>query len=86
MTGPRQSEHADPLVEREPAWILVFRIDRDSAETPRPLTIVKQIATDSHALLHYAFEEAPHFAIAEGALDRFSTTFERRLGTAWGKN
>jgi hypothetical protein len=85
MTAPSESRQVDPLVEKEPAWILVFRIDRESKETPRPLEIVKQIATDSHALLHHAFEEAPRLAVAEGALERFSAAFERRLGAAWEK-
>lgn len=86
MTAPSESRHAEPLIEKEPAWILVFKIDRESAETPRPLAIVKQIATDSHALLHHAFEEAPRHAVAEGALERFSSAFERRLGAAWERD
>jgi hypothetical protein len=84
LATPAASDDDEKLIEKEPAWILVFRIDRDSDETPRPLEIVRQIATDSAALLHFAFEEAPEAAVSEGALDRFAAAFERRLGTQWG--
>lgn len=71
------------VVEPEPAWILVFRIDRDSTDSPRPLAIVHRIATDSRALAHYAFDEAPEQAIERGALDRYRDSFKQRLKTNW---
>lgn len=71
--------YAGTLVEAEPAWILVFRIDRESDQSPKPLEIVKRIATDSRALLHYAFDAAPEAAIAEGAMEAFEATFRERL-------
>ena len=74
---------AEPVVEPEPAWILVFKIDRSSTSSPRQLVITKRIATDSVALLYYAFDQAPAAAIAEGAVARFSATFQNRLSTHW---
>jgi hypothetical protein len=74
----------DSVIEAEPAWILVFRVDRQSAESPKPLKVVKRIATDSAALIHYAFDAAPQAAIEEGAMATFAQTFRGRLMRHWG--
>jgi hypothetical protein len=71
------------VVEPEPAWILVFRVDRSSADSPKPLEITKRIATDSAALIHFAFDEAPEAAIREGAMKSFGLTFKSRLAAHW---
>lgn len=76
-------EGEEPVVEPEPAWILVFKIDRSSTDSPRPLIITKRIATDSVALLHYAFDVAPAAAISGGAMGKFSATFQQRLKKHW---
>jgi hypothetical protein len=81
---PTAESHDDEtIVEPEPAWIIVFKVDRESALSPRPLKIVKRIATDSAALIHYAFDEAPEAAIAAGALQTFEATFAARLRLHW---
>ena len=73
----------DDLVKAEPAWIIVFRIDRASSASPRPLAITMRIQTDSRALLHYAFDVAPQAAIEEGAILGFERAFRRRLAARW---
>lgn len=73
----------ETVVEPEPAWIIVFKVDRESTLSPRPLKIVKRIATDSAALIHYAFDEAPEAAIDAGALQTFGATFASRLELHW---
>lgn len=71
------------VIEPEPAWIIVFKVDRESELSPRPLKIVKRIATDSAALIHFAFDEAPEAAIQAGALQAFEATFAARLRLNW---
>lgn len=76
-------EDEDPVVEAKPAWILVFRVDRESQASPKPLKIVKRIATDSATLIHHAFDSAPEAAIEEGAMATFARTFRGRLMRSW---
>jgi len=71
------------LIEPEPAWIIVFKIDPASSQSPRALTVVSRISTDSTALIHYTFDAAPEAAIKEGVLDRFAGSFRKRLLAAW---
>jgi hypothetical protein len=71
------------VIEAQPAWIIVFRLDRASDVSPKPLQIVTRIATDSAALIHYAFDAAPEAAIALGAMDRFASAFGTRLSRYW---
>lgn len=78
-----QADDGDALVEPEPAWILVFRIDRESGDSPKALRIVKRIATDSAALIHYTFDAAPEAAIEGGAMATFASTFRGRLIRHW---
>lgn len=80
---PASPPAGEPVVEPEPAWIFVFKIDRASAASPRPLKVVKRIATDSRALIHFAFDVAPEAAIEEGALARFESAFAARLAQHW---
>lgn len=82
MRAP-DADDGDGLVEPEPAWILVFRIDRESPDSPKPLKIVKRIATDSAALIHYTFDAAPEAAIEGGAMAAFTSTFRGRLIRYW---
>lgn len=72
-----------PLVEPEPAWIIVFEIDRASSMSPKPLKVTRRIATDSAALIHFAFDAAPEAAIASGAIIKFEEAFRRRLEVYW---
>jgi len=46
-------EQDEDLIEAEPAWILVFDIDRESPISPQPLKVVDRILTSSAALVHY---------------------------------
>lgn len=71
------------VVEAQPAWIIVFRVDRGSTVSPKPLQIVTRIATDSAALIHYAFDAAPEAAISYGAMTTFEGTFRHRLSENW---
>lgn len=73
----------DPVIEAEPAWILVFKVDRESRASPKPLKIVERIATNSAALIHYTFDAAPEAAIEEGAMATFTQTFRKRLMSHW---
>ncbi len=71
------------LVEPDRAWIYVADIDVQSAESPRPLKIVKTIVTTSAALIHYAFEAAPERAVEAGAIRDFRASVDRRVGRFW---
>lgn len=71
------------LVEPDRAWIFIFDIDRDSAESPQPLKIVKTVVTTSAALIHYAFEQAPQNAVDAGALARFTSALEDKVRIYW---
>ena len=71
------------LVEPARAWIFVFDIDRDSAESPQPLAVRRPISTTSADLLHYAFERAPQYAIENGALTRYKRSLEVRVRRYW---
>lgn len=66
-------------IEVEPAWIIVFRIDRGSAKSPKPLVVTQRIATDSATLLRLAFDTAPERAIAEGVVQKYAETFAERI-------
>jgi hypothetical protein len=81
--APVDQSPDESIVAPEPAWIIVFKLDRESELSPRPLQIVKRIRTDSAALIHYAFDDAPQAAIEEGALRTFEASFARRLGAVW---
>lgn len=57
------------LTETATAWILVFDIDMESAQSPNDLIIDMVIKTDTPNLLHYAFDVAPEAAFGGGAID-----------------
>jgi len=81
-----QEEVRDPaveLVEPERAWIVVFDIDAASSESPHPLRIVRQVATTSAALIHFALEHAPQEAENRGALIRFKQALDTRVRAHW---
>jgi hypothetical protein len=84
LRAPTPDHSSDEsVVEPEPAWIIVFKVDRESQLSPRPLKIVKRIATDSAALIHFAFDAAPEAAIEVGALKTFEAAFAARLARHW---
>lgn len=71
------------LVEPDRAWIYVSDIDLASTESPRPLKIVKTIATTSAALVHHAFEAASTRAVEAGAMTSFAASLEARIRKHW---
>lgn len=74
----------DGTPARIPAWIYVFEIDNTSSSSPNPIRIVKTIATDADAIIHYALKVAPEAAVAgAGSADRVLASIRRRLGQWW---
>lgn len=73
----------DDTVEPEEAWIFVFDTDSASSESPKPLTIIKQIKTSSTVLIHYALEEAPRRALSGAVLDLYTQDFEDKIREQW---
>lgn len=67
-----------------PAWIYVFDVDAESAETPNTITLTKVIATDADSVAHFALKVAPEAALAVGgSADRVLETIRKRLASWW---
>lgn len=74
-----KANNADGLV----CLIVVFDIDRVSAESPRPLKITKQISVQPETLIEFAFKVAPRRAIDNGAIEKFREVLQERVAKSW---
>ncbi|HWB08608.1 MAG TPA: hypothetical protein VG826_05265 [Pirellulales bacterium] len=65
------------------AWVLVFDIDVESSESPKPLKILHLIHTSASALRYYAFDAASDFALAHDVIQRFREVMAARVIEGW---
>jgi hypothetical protein len=65
------------------AWILVFDVDTQSSESPKPLKILHLIRTSAWALRYYAFDAASDFALAHDVIRRFRDVMATRVVEGW---
>jgi hypothetical protein len=72
------------LLEKVPAWILVFDIEAAPIPSPNSITLQDIIATDAESFAYFATHVAPEAAIAEhGAAIAVRGAIGRRLRDFW---
>jgi hypothetical protein len=78
-----EGEIAANVAQRERATVYVFDIDRESAETPNPLKIVRRVRISAASLSYHAFDLASRQAIHHGVVTSFRNSLIERVNRGW---
>lgn len=69
---------------KQPGWLCIFDIERDSSVTPNPIVVKQEIRIDAQLLGRLAFEKAPEGAMeAIGGDAGLKAIIRRRLAIFW---